>query len=52
MKQPVGEKNVIRELDPVKNVPLYLFTADCHKPFFPRSVLGSLNLTVLANGAQ
>lgn len=36
MKQPVGEKNVIRELNPVKNVPLYLFTADCHKPFFSK----------------
>lgn len=33
MKQPVGEKNVIRELDPLKNVRLYLFTADCDKAF-------------------
>lgn len=34
MKQPVGEKNVMRELDHVKNVCLYLFTADCDKAFF------------------
>lgn len=33
MKQPVGEKNVMRELDPVKNVRLYLFTADCDKAY-------------------
>lgn len=51
MKQPMGEKNVMRELDHVKNVCLYLFTADCDKAFFSRLVLGSLNL-VLAYGAQ
>lgn len=32
----MGEKNVMRALDPVKNVLLYLFAADCHKAFSPK----------------
>lgn len=36
VKPPVGEKNVMRALDPVKNVLLYLFAADCHNTFSPK----------------